>query len=272
MRSGCLLFLVLLLLPVFFVSPLAVEARSATLEPVADTYVDENNPVTNYGGESYLALEDDIGGDEFLIFIKFDLSDLPSDAEISSVKLRLNTMWVSATKNIGAHRVTDTTWEELNITYNNKPSHAAAVTDAVNVGYEDIWYEWDVTTDVTSLDDYSWALKIETLVQDWEWVWFYSKEIGFFGEEPELEVSYSSQEEDITTIIVALLIILVIVGIAVYYTKHKKKKELPVREGGLVEEVGKETVKKIVYCPYCGTQNAAGSKFCVKCGTDILST
>jgi len=91
---------------------------------------------------------------------------------------------------------------------------------------------------------------------------FYSKDSEWWGDEPELSVSYSSSEEQLIYAVIALVVIGAIAGIAIFLVKRRKVKPP-------IQLKGPEMLKETVFCPYCGVQNAASSKFCTSCGKDI---
>ncbi len=128
--------------------------KTITLNPIADSYVDAGEPNSNYGASSsldvwpYSAAFIKFG---YITYLKFDLETIPAGATITSAWLRLYLTWgLSETAEIGVHFVSDNTWEELKITWNNKPSYyptPAYVNDTVAIGDE--WYEWEITSEVS---------------------------------------------------------------------------------------------------------------------------
>jgi uncharacterized protein YejL (UPF0352 family) len=87
-----------------------------------DAYVDFDNPATNYGGETTGFAFQAFG--EFGIrytFFEFDLSDIPADAEIISIglKLKVLTQYTNPTE---VNLSTCGNFVENTITYNNKPA------------------------------------------------------------------------------------------------------------------------------------------------------
>jgi len=120
-----------------------------TLYPIADSYVSSENPDTNYGNATSLILY--INSRERYAYTMFDLSSIPSNATILSGTLWLSLRGISGfSASIGAYHCNDTSWTELGITWNNKPSFAPKATGTcyfygwVSLGY----YGWSVTADV----------------------------------------------------------------------------------------------------------------------------
>jgi hypothetical protein len=104
----------------------------------ADSYVDQSHTGTNYGSSDTLSVK---GGTTTAkrTYIKFDLSDLPSGAVITSAKLHL---WRTGGNNVPSAYETTDGWVESTITWSNKPAYGDLVADgASDVGS---WYVWDV--------------------------------------------------------------------------------------------------------------------------------
>jgi len=106
--------------------PIINAVTELKLYPIADSYVSSINPNTNYGGTSNLDIVKSTNmfvGNK-IAFIKFDLSTIPSGAIILEATLNLYTSFiVSQTFQIQRHYCRDNTWQELSITWNNKPSY-----------------------------------------------------------------------------------------------------------------------------------------------------
>lgn len=194
---------------IIFILPASAE-QTKTLNPIADAYVEDVNPSTNYGGQSYLKVSDSgnmfVG--ESLAFLKFDLSEIPSGATINSAKLQLYTsVYVTSTHNIGAYYCSDNTWTEIGITYDNHPSFTTTATSTAAVASTSKWYEWTVTSDTqTALGTADKKLTI-VLKSDFhdgsDWVWFESRDQQYSWMEeyiPKLEISYTSPDTTPPTI------------------------------------------------------------------------
>ena len=115
----------------------------ATLNPVADTYVNSANPGSNYGSSTQLK----VGGSGLVqtTYLKFDLLSL-AGGTVTSAKLRL---WVynGASGTYSLQPVSDTSWTESGTTYLNRPSVGSVVASVTNpVG--GTWIEFDVTANV----------------------------------------------------------------------------------------------------------------------------
>jgi len=161
------------------------------------TYEDVSD--VNFGDSEWLQVATSVGGNrESRIFLKFPLSSI-LDLNIVSVKLflyktsRHASGWVSV-GNIEARIVSNDSWTEDTITWNNQPEYTTLL-DVIQVTFEsNRWYSWDVTPlvqhDYVSGDEYvSICLKAENENQGdlYRSTDFRSSENGFH---PYLSVEY----------------------------------------------------------------------------------
>jgi len=168
-----------------------------TLSPIADSYVNQSSPDANYGGDTRVRIKCD---DYYLIaYIMFDLSSLPPDANIIDAKLWLTLRAIGGYGDwgvtIGAHYSLDDSWNETDITWNNKPSFAPEPTDT-----EGFWFvflpstdSWNVTVDVQTAfgsdKKLTEVMIFEEPETDWGWAYFESREVGGV----ELEIEYTTK-------------------------------------------------------------------------------
>ncbi|MDQ3439972.1 MAG: DNRLRE domain-containing protein, partial [Planctomycetota bacterium] len=83
-------------------------------------------------------------------YVKFDVSSLDAGS-VESATLRLfgNTGNAAGSLNVSAHAVSDSSWTEGGITWNNKPASASTALQTRTIsGTSGAWYEWDVTSAV----------------------------------------------------------------------------------------------------------------------------
>jgi hypothetical protein len=122
-----------------------------TLTPLADAYVrDGSFATTNYGAAADLQSKDDVtSGYSRRSFLKFDLTSVP--AGITNARLRLFSGVAPAGQvAVQAFAVTDTSWTEAALTWNNQPAAAAALATTQISAVSGLWFEWDVTAYVQS--------------------------------------------------------------------------------------------------------------------------
>jgi len=129
-----------------------------------DSYIDENNPGTNYGTDVSLDVSGRSGGRIRKALLWFNVSSIPANATITSAVLQLYKTGApgGGTINVSVYRVNSTSnWNETEVTWNNLTSTTTWSTaggdydpteydrQAVNntVG---IWHSWNITALVQS--------------------------------------------------------------------------------------------------------------------------
>ncbi|MHC4413016.1 MAG: CBM96 family carbohydrate-binding protein, partial [Planctomycetota bacterium] len=128
---------------------------SGTLEfdPTDDSYANHNLPDDNYGSANYLAVRSDATGKGRNTFLKFTVSDVTETVVAAKLKLYST----DVTMNVDAKAVSNTSWTEGAITWNNQPA-AGATLDTKSPGMA-MWVEFDVTSHVTANGTYSFCLQ-----------------------------------------------------------------------------------------------------------------
>lgn len=119
---------------------------TVTLNPVADTYANQDNPATNYANSADLLVGRTT---KFLTlrrsYLRFDLSSIPSNAIVTSASLRLYLKSGNgATVSISLHQVNGA-WTSGGLTWNNQPAVGSARA-SLGVGTTPGWRTWSVTT------------------------------------------------------------------------------------------------------------------------------
>jgi hypothetical protein len=129
------------------------------LTPTDDSYVRQCDDSTS--GEAAKTHDDNIhvkwknagpscSPDKRRSYLKFDLSGIPDNAIITSAKLHLYRYEGEAEgETIGSYYVSDDTWTESGITWNNAPAMGSQMSSTA-VGPDDGGYIWDVTSQVSS--------------------------------------------------------------------------------------------------------------------------
>lgn len=168
---------------------------TVVLAPVEDAYVHTTTPDSNFGTLSELQVDSQAGQ----TFIKFDLSSLPTDIAIRSLRLSgtvFETQSFGGTGEIQIHTALDS-WAENQITWNSRPRMTSNIYGLLNVGGAvngvDTFVEFFDTLDlVAQVQNEVWGDKIVTLVLDSEnyRANFYSRESGDPSKHFQLEVSY----------------------------------------------------------------------------------
>lgn len=171
---------------------------NTTLYTTADAPITEGSPDNNYGTATTLIVRSVTDGN-VRVFLKFDLSSIPVDQTITLAKLRINCYLVADlladVTDVEARKVSDDSWAEGTITWNNQKAYGdVADTQVPSVA----WVEWTVTDYVK--DEYegdqtvSFCLKCETESYDGtnRRSYYRSKEYDSGSTKPELYIEYST--------------------------------------------------------------------------------
>ena len=135
----CVRFLGVSILAMLALNP-AVRANEV-FTPTDDAYVRAQFPDSNYGSSAELQMRGLVAVRES--YLKFDLSAFGGSATNATLRIYANTS--SNPQTTAAHPVTDTSWSESTITWNNKPDYGSPL-DSVSIGTTSYaWYEFDVT-------------------------------------------------------------------------------------------------------------------------------
>ncbi|QKZ21068.1 DNRLRE domain-containing protein [Streptomyces chartreusis] len=117
-------------------------AATTTISPTADTYVQDSTPSTNYGTSSQLTVDNSPVRQSFL---KFNVSGLTQ--AVTSAQLRIRVTGSGNSSNGGTWKsMTDTTWSETGVTWNNKPAIDGATVASLGSVTNNQWVEIDVTS------------------------------------------------------------------------------------------------------------------------------
>jgi chitodextrinase len=123
---------------------------TTVLSAAADAYVhDGTDSGTNFGSSSILDVKSGASsGNNRETYLKFDLSSL--SGSINGATLRLYGAWNNGTNSnvdVNAYSVSNTTWTESGLTWNNKPAAGATLLDSATItDTTQRWYEWDLTS------------------------------------------------------------------------------------------------------------------------------
>ncbi|QIP15840.1 DNRLRE domain-containing protein [Spirosoma aureum] len=171
---------------------------SALFEPVttvkdslvasADAYVQDGTYVTtNYGASNWLVVKKDAASYARETYLKFNVSSVSAPVVSAKVRLYGSAGTDAAITQWQLYKVTDNSWTETGIIWNNKPAASSLVatqTGKVAQGYT----EWDVTSQLQTLpSDGLLSLKlISTVIGSDTYASFYSKESGTVAWRPYL--------------------------------------------------------------------------------------
>jgi hypothetical protein len=190
-----------------------------SLFPVADAFVNSEQPDNNFGGEDHLSADITTGTSKYYnyTYIMFDLSLLPADAVVESADLNL-LVWNFAYRvyspgpKIYVHYCSDNSWTEFGITWNNKPAFDIAATSYVDPPVWRVYNIWDVTEDALSAVSSGKLTEVlmwpdQTQSDAYAWIDFRSREEFYYeplsqilrGFKPKLIVDYSIEVPPVTS-------------------------------------------------------------------------
>jgi hypothetical protein len=231
------MYLFLLIISVVTPSVLGAEL---SIYPIADSYTWMDNPDVNYGGSvtiysynhTYEVLNTTYN-DEKHIWLKFDLSEISSEATVSSIILRMHTSvaYSDVTNKVGVFLCSNTTWQEMTITWNDCPQVEGQPIATVYVSSWDTNYDFNVTSAVQGRSIITFVLKTLEPTALMGWAGFNSKESSRANVLPRLIVEYTTPSQPLTIdpsilLIISLVIIIVAIGIIYGITRKGKQPSL----------------------------------------------
>ncbi len=123
-----------------------------TFNPVADAYVLQSKPNTNFGTSLSLRADSSPITRSYLRFVVGGLNG----ATVDSVKLRLYAN-SSSTAGFAVNALANNTWAETTITYTNAPAPESAIANAMSIS-SGTWVTLDVTSYIQADGTYSFVL------------------------------------------------------------------------------------------------------------------
>ncbi len=173
----------------FFVISISASRASAStivnLNPTDDTKVNKSSPATNYGKST--SVEVDGGGTYEEIYMKFDLSSL-AGKNIVSAKMKVKVDNTSTSTQY-YKLVSDTSWLETGINYNNRPAKSSTAFTTGTGGPSGSTQLIDMTSAVKSNLGKKFAFGIDMTTADG--FGFKSKETSNVSDKPALIVEYT---------------------------------------------------------------------------------
>jgi hypothetical protein len=183
-------------------------AYSETRQPSQnDSYVDQQNPNTNYGTSTEIDVQAR-NNRARRAFVRFNITGIPSNAVVTSANISLYKYGGStSSRTYNAYRVT-ANWAESTVTWNNQPGVAASPSSSTTVSSTGVWYVWNVTNDTQNIingtyTNYGWRISDSseggggTITSQ-----FYSKEYMInTSRRPKLDISYIVDTVPNTTLV-----------------------------------------------------------------------
>ena len=129
-----------------------VTSCNLTGTAVRDASVDENDPTSNFGSDTFLTVKTS-SGNVIRTFAVVNLVGcfIPVTADVVSARLALRMFGApSSSRTYGAYRAT-AAWSEGTVNWNNQPATISTASDTTTIGTtSDVWVFFDVTADVES--------------------------------------------------------------------------------------------------------------------------
>lgn len=126
-----------------------VAPPDVTVQPSSiDAQVESKKPNDKFGTSNDLKVRTS-SGDNRRVFIAFNFSSIPSNANITNASLSLYIKdKPNSSRTYDIYRVSSI-WTEEGITWNNMPAASSSPTSSANSGTsKDVWVSWNVTSDV----------------------------------------------------------------------------------------------------------------------------
>ncbi|HEY0256690.1 MAG TPA: DNRLRE domain-containing protein [Candidatus Methylacidiphilales bacterium] len=123
--------------------------NTVSLTPIADAEIASGHATTNYGSSTSIYIQSAASGyGNERGWLKFDLSSLPANANITGARLVMyNWKDTGASLPSSAYPGNSDTWTETGLTWNNQPAFGSALsTVTLASGSYDLDYTWDVTS------------------------------------------------------------------------------------------------------------------------------
>ena len=124
---------------------------SLTFLPVADSYVNADSPTTNYGSATTLRVD---GSPTVRSYLRFTVQGLNGTVTKATLRIYANS---ASSLGIGANSVSNNTWTESTINYNNAPPIGSSLGSSTSFG-AGVWITIDITTYITGNGTYNLAL------------------------------------------------------------------------------------------------------------------
>jgi hypothetical protein len=126
----------------------ACTGGTVTVSSVADSWISQSSPSTNYGTDSIVKVDSKAGSNARALF-RFDMPAIPAGCEVVQATLRLHAGSYKDGRTLQAMRLSSA-WTESGVTWSNQPatSGVAATTVSGNVA---AYREWTVTSQTAAM-------------------------------------------------------------------------------------------------------------------------
>jgi acid phosphatase type 7 len=122
-----------------------------TFTSIADSYVESSNPSTNYGSATQIRVD---ASPDVRSYLRFNVQGLSGNVTSATLRLYANS---AVTAGYDAHSLSDNTWVESAITYNNAPPLGGILGSSGNVN-SNTWTSVNVTSYISGNGTYNLGL------------------------------------------------------------------------------------------------------------------
>jgi hypothetical protein len=137
--------------PFFTSTPTNTPSTGSTFTPVADAYISASTPTTNYGFQTTLRAD---ASPDIRSFLRFNVQGLAGPVTSAILRVHANS---ASTAGYQIRAVSDNTWTEAGINYNNAPAMGALLGSSTSFT-AGAWTTVDLTSYVTGNGSYNFAL------------------------------------------------------------------------------------------------------------------
>jgi Zn-dependent metalloprotease len=141
-----------------------------TFSPLADAYVNAGSPTSNYGSSTALRMD---ASPDLHSYLRFNVQGLSGPVTRATLRVYANS---ASSLGCTVHSVSDNTWSESTINYNNAPAAGGPLRSSGAFGAA-VWIEIDLTPYITGNGTYNLALLTSSSTA----VSFASREAGTNG-------------------------------------------------------------------------------------------
>jgi predicted outer membrane repeat protein len=131
--------------------PVTATPSTSTFTAISDGYVNAGNPTTNYGSSTTLRADAD---PDVRSYLRFNVQGLNGTVTKATLRVFANS---SSSQGCSAHSVSDNTWTESTLSYNNAPPLGGTLGSSGLFG-ANAWISIDVTSYITGNGTYNLAL------------------------------------------------------------------------------------------------------------------
>ena len=132
-------------------TPTSGSGGTFTFIPVADSYVDSSNPSVNNGSLTQIRVD---GSPVVHSYLRFNIQGLSGTVTSATLRIYANS---ALSAGYDAYRVSDNTWTETGITYNNAPPFGSAIGNSGSIS-SNTWTSVNITSYITGNGTYSLGL------------------------------------------------------------------------------------------------------------------